>query len=249
MDGEHVTLLTWNVQGSEGLDMAVVVDVVRDACADAVALQEVQRRQARALAEALGLAGRRWAWKHWPVVHRAEGLAVLTPHRLTSARAFALRRAPFWSWRRRIGVDATIERDGTRFGVVDVHLSPHREADRRVHEAQLVLQRVIHRPAPTFICGDLNDLPGQAAYAALLAAGLTDAWPAVHDDGDTGATNWTSGLRIGRPPTQRIDYVLVPRGAQVERCDVLASAERLDEFAALSDHLPLVATVRLGVPQ
>jgi endonuclease/exonuclease/phosphatase family metal-dependent hydrolase len=50
---------------------------------------------------------------------------------------------------------------------------------------------------------------------------------------------------VGRPPTQRIDYVLVPPGAVVEQCDVVAATSRLDAFAALSDHLPLAATVRL----
>ena len=54
-----------------------------------------------------------------------EGLAVLTPHRLVRATTFHLRRAPFWSWKRRIGIDATVEADGHELRVIDVHLSSH----------------------------------------------------------------------------------------------------------------------------
>ena len=68
-------------------------------------------------------------------------------------------------------------------------------------------------------------------------------WRAAHVDGDgaDGSTNWTAGSRLGRPPTQRIDYVLAPPGSTVEECRVLAEAERFDEFAGFSDHLPLAA--------
>ena len=81
MDDGALRILTWNVQGGQGVDVDAVVSVVRAAAPEVVALQEVQRRQAAALAEALAMPARRWAWKHWPVVSRAEGLAVLTRHR------------------------------------------------------------------------------------------------------------------------------------------------------------------------
>lgn len=247
VDDGAVRLLTWNVQGSHGVDVAAISAVIRSVAPDVLALQEIQRRQASALATALSMTSRRWAFKHWPVVARAEGLAMLTPHQLTRASTFAVRRAPFWDWRRRIGLDATFTVDERVVRVVAVHLSPHSEVDRRGREAAFTLTRTAAREPLPIIVGDLNDLPGAGAHAAFVAAGWVDAWQAVHADGDAaaGSTNWTSGGRTGRPPTQRIDYVLAPPGSTVEQCTVVAEAARFDEFAGLSDHLPLVAVVRL----
>ena len=66
-------------------------------------------------------------------------------------------------------------------------------------------------------------------------------------DGDpTGATNWTPGHRAGRPPTQRIDHVLVPPGWVVIAAEV-GGGTTVDRFAELSDHLPLVVHARREV--
>ena len=238
-------LLTWNVQGAHGVDVAAVAAVIRASAPDVVALQEIQRRQASALATALSMPSRRWAFKHWPVIARAEGLAVLTRHLLAGASTFPVRRAPFWDWRRRIGLAATVVVDGRLVRVVDLHLSPHDEVERRRREATSTLARAAGSPPPPIIVGDLNDLPDDGAHAAFLASGWIDAWRTVHPDGADGSTNWTAGSRLGRPPAQRIDYVLAPPGSTIEECGVVAEAERFDEFAGLSDHLPLAAAIRL----
>jgi endonuclease/exonuclease/phosphatase family metal-dependent hydrolase len=86
-----VRVLTWNVQGSDGLDVDAAAHHIRGQSPDVVALQEVQRRQAARLASALEMPGRRWALKHWPIIRRAEGLAVLTPHRFVTVEAFRIR--------------------------------------------------------------------------------------------------------------------------------------------------------------
>jgi endonuclease/exonuclease/phosphatase family metal-dependent hydrolase len=242
-----VRVLTWNVQGARGLDLARAAAVIRSVAPDVVALQEVQRRQASALAVALALPSRRWAFKHWPVVTRAEGLAVLSRHPMATA-AFPLRRRPFWDWRRRIGLDASVAIGERCIGVLDVHLSPHDEADGlRRREAAIALARTGDRAPAPLIVGDLNDLPDRGAHTALVAGGWVDCWRAVHgdDESGTGATNWTSGPRLGRPPTQRLDYVLAPPGSHVLACDVVVEPGRLEELAELSDHLPLVAAVVL----
>ena len=238
-----VRVLTWNLQGSHGVDIDAAAAVIRSAEPDVVALQEVQRRHAAALAAALSMT-RRWAFKHWPVVDPAEGLAILSRAELRRTATFSLRRAPFWDWRRRIGLGATVAIEGRDVGIADVHLSPHREVERRRREAARTLARTAHGPRP-IIVGDLNDCPGAGAHTAFLAAGWIDAWSAVHGE-EAGPTNWTAGDRIGRPPTQRIDYVLAPPGSTVDACAVLADAARYDDIAAISDHLPLAATIRLG---
>lgn len=237
-------MVTWNLQGAHGVDVPRVAAIIGSTGADIVALQEVQRKQATALAAALSVSSRRWVFKHWPVVAHAEGLAVLAADGLRSARSFPLRRAPFWDWRRRIGLDATAEIGGRAIGIVVVHLSPHDAADRRRGEAATTLRRAARHDQPPVIVGDLNDLPDERAHRVFIEAGWVDAWRAVHGDGCPGATNWTPGDRLGRSPTQRLDYVLVPAGWHVEQCSVVADAG-LEELARLSDHLPLAATLRL----
>jgi endonuclease/exonuclease/phosphatase family metal-dependent hydrolase len=241
-----VRVMTWNVQGSRGVDTEAVADVIRRVDADVVVVQEIQRRQSSSLAAAVGMSENRWAFKHWGIGTRPEGAAVLTAHRLVETESLVLRRAPFWSWRRRVALEATFERDGRRFTVVNVHLSAHDEGGRRLHEAGLVLACSAGRSPAPVIAGDLNDPPGGPAYRELTAAGWIDAWRAVHgDDEVAGATNWTAGPRLGRPPSQRLDYVLAPPGWRVDNCTVPVDAAQLDDASALSDHLPVAATLRL----
>jgi endonuclease/exonuclease/phosphatase family metal-dependent hydrolase len=247
-DGTHpVRVLTWNLQGSQDVDVAAVAAIVHAATVDVIAFQEVQRLQARRIAAALSLRSRRWALKHWPVVHRAEGLAVLTPHRLVRSRAFVVRRGWIWAWQRRIGIDVTVDTGAGTMRLIDVHLSPHDHDAHRRREADLVLARARREPA-AIVVGDFNELPGGGALQALATAGWRDAWAVVHGDGDGGATNWTAGNRLGRPPTQRIDFVLVPPGSRVMTATVIDTAGAvvaIDEMSSLSDHLPLVAEVAL----
>jgi endonuclease/exonuclease/phosphatase family metal-dependent hydrolase len=242
----EVRVLTWNLQGSRGLDVAAAAAAIGATNVDVVVLQEVSRRQARALASALGAHERWWVFKHWSIRAPPEGAAVLTPHRLVATSSFVLRWALFWSWRRRVAIEATMSRRGDRFAVIGVHLSPHGAVDERRREARLVVERATtHEPRP-IICGDLNDQPGGAGYETLAAAGWRDAWRVVHGDSSehVGSTNWTTGNRRGRPPTQRIDYVLAPPGWQVEHCAVAVDRSRLDDAAVLSDHLPVLAVLR-----
>ena len=71
VDDGAVRVLTWNVQGAQGLDVDRTAAIIGSAAPDVVALQEIQRRQAMALARALSAPSRRWAFKHWPVRHRS----------------------------------------------------------------------------------------------------------------------------------------------------------------------------------
>ena len=76
MPGDRaLTVVTWNLQGRAGLDAAAVAGVLTRFGADVVALQEVQRGQARAVSDRLGADWHGvWGFKHWPVVTRPEGL-------------------------------------------------------------------------------------------------------------------------------------------------------------------------------
>lgn len=248
-----VRILTWNVQGSAGLDLDVVAGVVAGADADVLLVQEIQRGQSRRLADACGSVGSRWAFKHWSVVHRPEGMAVLARSPLSTSTAFVLQAAWPWSWRRRIAIEATVIMDDRPVRFCNVHLSPHELHDRRSEEIdRVVLRRGVVAP---IVAGDFNDRPGGPALRQLMAAGWRDAWgehhPAVAADAlessddvvDPGATNWTAGDRTGRPPTQRLDFVFVPPQWSVRSCVVVN--DPLGDLARVSDHLPVVAELEL----
>lgn len=238
--GAVIRLVTWNLQGLAGVDTEGVEAILGPLAVDVLTLQEVQRGQARTVAVALGMR-HRWAFKHWPFPRRREGLAVLTAHHLVSTDVFVLRRAAPWNWRRRVALRASLDVNGERVDLVVVHLSPHRAAADRAGEIRRLLTRVGDGPAA--IVGDFNDGPGGPSPAALLARGWRDAWSERHGDVE-GPTNWTPGRRIGRAPTQRIDYVFVPAPWRIEGCRVVDTP--LGVLAELSDHLPLIADVAIG---
>lgn len=243
-----VTVVTWNLQGSQGVDIEGVASVITTVGADVVVIQEIQRRQARRLSKALGMPAMRWAFKSlsWPT--RPEGLAVFTPHRLVSTDSFLLRRAWFWNWRRRVGLVAEIERGDERFGVINVHLSPHDAGEQRRREAHLVVERARRAERLPVIAGDFNDLPGGPGYEVFTGSGWSDAWLIDTLKGIDGPTNWTPGNRHGRAPDQRLDFVFAPTGWTVSDAAVLADPDRHDWFGERSDHVPLSATMLAPAP-
>jgi endonuclease/exonuclease/phosphatase family metal-dependent hydrolase len=238
-----VVVVSWNLQGARGVDVDGVSDVLAAAHADVIVFQEIQRRQARRIARRLGITEMRWAFKHVPLTTWSEGLAVLTPHRLVGTDSFVLRRAWFWNWRRRVGLVARVERGGERFGVINVHLSPHDAGDARRREAHLVVERARAEDERPLIAGDFNDLPGSPGYQVFTGSGWVDAWMIDRLKDIDGATNWTHGDRRGRAPTQRLDFVFAPIDWRVADARVLSEAARLDWFADRSDHVPLLAVL------
>jgi endonuclease/exonuclease/phosphatase family metal-dependent hydrolase len=237
----RLRLLTWNLKGSTGVDIARVSAHIRAAGADVVALQEVQRHQARALAHTLGARSLRWAFKHQPLDTWAEGGALVGVTRQVTARALALSyRWQPWTWRRRIAVIGEVDGGVT---VVNLHLSTGASGARRVAEVGTALAAAPGRPL--ILAGDLNERPGGPVAAALSALGLRDAWPDGDDPGYTDFHGWTPGT--DRPPTQRIDYVYASTGVEVAAISVPRFGEPgFSAFAELSDHLPVSAEVELG---
>jgi endonuclease/exonuclease/phosphatase family metal-dependent hydrolase len=249
-----LTLISWNLKGSKGVDVRAVVDHLQAMAADVVVLQEVQCRQAQAIARSLGAESRHWGFKHWPVRTWPEGMAVIGVTRPAPARTDAVtHRGRLWSSRRRILQVATVRLDaeagpGLNITLVNVHLSSGPDAAlARALEAEAIIHRVAERGRQAVVVGDFNDRPGAGVHGRLGAAGLRDLWSALCGD-DPGPTNWRGWVRgTPRPPTQRLDYVFVTRGLD----PVAVSLPRHGDpgfapFARLSDHLPLTATVAAG---
>ncbi len=148
---------------------------------------------------------------------------------------------------------------GRAFGVADCHLEGSPASAR--HRSARALLAWLDPGVPWIVAGDLNAEPGDQAVETLLAGGLRDAFaPAPGDRVDARRSRGDDARQPGGgapgapalgdcPPTtlpahgrpgRRIDYLLVSAGWQVETAAVAAAGRRRP-----SDHLPVVATVRL----
>jgi len=235
-----VTVVTWNVHGIARPDLGAIAERLFTFDADVVALQEVQRRQARTLAQALDCDTAHWSFKHWPLPKPAEGHAVLSRHRLGDEQTIRLSKCvPPWSYRRRIAQLCALDLGAHSLRLANCHLA-NDDADARLAQAERLRAR-LQRGA--FLTGDLNANPGRAVLRLLLEAGLRDAWAEAHPNaqGAEGATNWRPSDPDDRP-TNRIDYILVPQGYRVVASTVPSATDSdLSAYRRLSDHLPVRA--------
>jgi endonuclease/exonuclease/phosphatase family metal-dependent hydrolase len=247
-----LTVVTWNLKGSAGPDLAVVAEHLRRVGADVVALQECQRRHARELGHALGARSVGWGFKHFPVRTWSEGMAVLglTVPVAVDTNALSFRWRP-WSFRRRIFQVAEVG-GSVPFTLVNLHLSTAREEERRAVEVTTVLRVVAAAPGEVVIVGDMNDKPGAPLFGQFAGGGLRDAWDEARPDATPAesTTNW-GGWVPGTPkdPSKRLDYVLVSGGLAVDGVDLPRPGdEGFDAFRTVSDHLPLAATLSRREP-
>jgi endonuclease/exonuclease/phosphatase family metal-dependent hydrolase len=235
-----IRLTTWNLHGSARPDIARVAARMRDN--DVLTLQEVQRGQARALRRALGWSTAYWSFKHWPLVTRPEGLAVLSRYPLVAARRMTISRgAPPWNHGRRIAQFVELGLgDGATVSLCNTHLGTTGRDDRLAQARRIVGVM----PPDALLAGDLNDGSTSPALTCFRSAGLRDAWADAHPGSPDveAATGWDA--RAGRP-SDRLDYVLVPGNIAVRYATTPLAAGDHEEVLALSDHLSL--TVGLDV--
>jgi endonuclease/exonuclease/phosphatase family metal-dependent hydrolase len=237
-------IMSWNLRGAARPRLDAVVEILQAHEPDLVALQEVRRGQARRIAGLLGWRRPAWALKHnpyWPAWWLAEGLALLSHHRLAVHRPVVLtpeinRR----TFRRRILLPAEVllEED-QRVLVIDAHLSSGDDDALRVREAHHILS-LLPDALPTVLVGDLNATPRAGSINALIEGGLVDAWPAAAAAGERGLTFPANA------PRRRIDYVMVTGGLRVVAASVpddLGAA-----MSGLSDHRPLLVRLELADP-
>jgi endonuclease/exonuclease/phosphatase family metal-dependent hydrolase len=238
-------ITTWNLLGSASPDVSSIAAELDRLAPDAVALQEVRRAQARRLARSLGW---RWTWvrKHYPygpLWWRAEGLAVLSPHHLERPhRAVISTGTRIWSWRHRVLLAVTVVRPeattSESLRLVDVHLAAHRDTAERLAQARVTTALALADAAllglTVVIAGDLNSHGDVELLDAFGAATPIDAWSSAHP-GVPALTNPSDA------PRQTLDHILAPEGTEVLDVTVPTGGPR---WAAMSDHLPVTATLR-----
>lgn len=234
-----LTVVTWNAQGSQGLDVAAAAAALSEFGPDLVLLQEVQRRQVGALRLAMHVTDARWRFKHWPVTVASEGLGLLSrlPLHEVHSRALAHRWEP-WNWRRRIAVHFAVEVGARVVRGIDVHLGAGVAPSERVRQARALGDLASNA---VLIAGDLNAEPQSEELAVFADLGWSDAERRAHADQPRPSTNWHGDRRV-EPPTQRLDYVLIRDAVEVVEAFV---PEDWPRWAELSDHVPVVARLRV----
>jgi endonuclease/exonuclease/phosphatase family metal-dependent hydrolase len=236
--------MTFNIQHGQGgdgrVDLARTAQVIRDAGADVVGLQEVDRHygsrsgftdQARWLADALGMhVVYGAAQDHDPARRGGErrqyGNAILSAFPVADWENIHLPRSGRHEQRGLLR--ARIDVDGVSWQVYATHLQ-HDDPTERLIQARAA-RHLLGTPERTVLMGDLNAQPTTPEVRALTGL-LVDTWAAAGDGpGHTSASP---------TPSQRIDYILRSRDTSAPAAGVLTSA--LASIA--SDHLPVVADI------
>ncbi|WP_188192879.1 endonuclease/exonuclease/phosphatase family protein [Nonomuraea sp. SYSU D8015] len=224
---------TYNVHGLRD-SVPALTEVIAAMRADVLCVQEAPRflrwrARRRALAAAAGLR---------PATEgRLGGVAVLVGPRVRVLRGESHALRVFLGLEARGLAVAVVEADGARLAVGSLHLDLNDPA--RVHHAAEAVALMERAAAPygatIVLAGDINEQPDQPAWR-YLAGRLADCY-AVAPKGD--------GLTFpAARPAVRIDGVFAARDARVVSCGGVDAG--IADLAGASDHLPVVAELRLG---
>ncbi|MFF2776333.1 endonuclease/exonuclease/phosphatase family protein [Streptomyces sp. NPDC058052] len=231
-DGSAVVrILSYNLRSMRD-DEDALARVIR-ACAPDVVLAQEAPRFFRWRKHAARLAAKS------ELVVLSGGATAAGPLLLCSLRATVERTEdvllPLTPGLHRRGLATAVVRFGAvRLGLVSCHLSLRE--DERYAQAGMVLDRVAALDTPyTIVAGDLNERPGGPAFTRLTRT-LRDGWEA--------RPRGTEHTHPQHAPRQRIDAVLATDGVEFLGCGVPTGPDPAD-LAAATDHLPVLAAVRL----
>ncbi|BCS35863.1 metal-dependent hydrolase [Luteitalea sp. TBR-22] len=197
-------VLTFNIHHAEGedgtLDVARVAQVIRDAGADIVGLQEVDRGAERTgrrdlLKEIADLAGLRFAFgKNLDLQGGDYGNALLTRFPIVSEGNRAL---PVIGGGEPRGVlQVVLDVEGTQVLVLTTHLDHRRPDPQRVASAEAMLEMLqAWGDRPAIALGDFNDVPGSETYRILTSGQRAPGT----GHGEPGAGNRAPGTGHGEP--------------------------------------------------
>ncbi|BAS26772.1 endonuclease/exonuclease/phosphatase family protein [Limnochorda pilosa] len=247
-----ITLMTWNIKhalGCDGLvDLDRIAQVIEASGADVVGLNEVDRGfprsgmvfQARYLAERLGFD---YAFAPaFAVATGSYGNAILSRYPILESWTVALP-ADALSEPRSAAV-ARIDVGEAVLSFVSTHLD-HKDARIRRNQALRVHEELQALPNPKVLAGDLNAW-AVTAEVTLFQRVMNDAHTLYRMVACTDRVTPERLLEDGytlpsTAPTSRIDYIFLSPDLRLEEG---AGGYRVLPTVA-SDHLPVVATVRL----
>ncbi len=126
---------------------------------------------------------------------------------------------------------AVVHKSGAQLGVASIHL-PLTARERLEHAHRSVAVTSGLGADHLLVAGDLNELPGHAAWQALHDDGLRDLGP------DSGPTC------PAKVPRKRIDGVLATGQVELVSYDVVLDQPGVERA---SDHRPVLVTVRVPV--
>jgi endonuclease/exonuclease/phosphatase family metal-dependent hydrolase len=233
--------MTWNLQGSQRPDFTKVADKLQQFQPDIIAIQEIQKHQARALARRLGWS-HVWAFKHngyGPLLpRRAEGMAIMSRLPLSNTGETTLTSEyGRYTYRRRIAMWADINLNAQSITLVNTHLASDDIGNEGSNQAR-TLRTLIDgwQQQHVLIAGDLNDHQRHDIVEILNDDQNLEAWTYAKSRSRNGLTNPTKN------PYQRLDHILVPRTHTIARVEVPDTDQ---SWIELSDHLPVIATINL----
>lgn len=244
--------MSYNIQAGGG-NLDGVMQAIRDAAPDLVALQEVDVHwgersgftdQATQLAASLKMEVRfapiyRMAPRAAGQPSREFGVALLSRFPIRTWSNDTLTRLstqdPNASPTRMPGLlRATIGVNGCAVHVLTTHLDYRFDPSVRRQQVAEMVRYLGALPKPIIVAGDLNAPPDARELAPLLRV-LRDAWSASPSGGRAGQGN---GLTYPADnPTKRIDYVLVSSDFDVRSAAV--------PMTRASDHRPVIAVLSI----
>ena len=263
---EHLRVMSFNIRygtANDGenrwaLRREFLFDVVREANADLVGLQEALDGQIQELLMALpqyGVVGvgrddGRTRGEYAAILYRRDRFRVSaagtfwfsdTPE-VVASRSWGNTITRICTWAR------FIDRDGRAFWHFNVHLD-HQSQPSRERSAGLLADRIESRRSltePAIVTGDFNVGETNPAITRLtapqngVAALFMDTFRAKHPDEKTAGT--FTGFKYGATTGDKIDYVLVPPGTEVLEAAIVRTS-RNERYP--SDHFPVVARMVL----
>jgi len=150
------------------------------------------------------------------------------------------------------GWDAALPRIVTRGRLRDrrtraifFHFNTHFDHVGKVarRESAALVVRKIGASQPVILTGDFNDTPQSDAYRSITSSSLVDAFTVSRAMHHGPTTTWNGFEAI--EPQRRIDFIFI-RGFDVLRHGILS--ETFDDARFPSDHLPVLAEVRVTSP-